>query len=74
METFNLLFESLSKCDNTEIMIFKLYERLLYYNLNPSYSIISIVMKLVDKKSKTSQNNFHVNTILKTLGKVFIIN
>ncbi len=55
METFNLLSESLSKIENSDNMIFKLYERLLHYRLNPSFAIISIVMRLVDKKSKNIQ-------------------
>jgi hypothetical protein len=69
METFNLLFESLSKIENTDNMIFKLYERLLHYRLNPSFAIISIVMRLVDKKSKNIQITNQIQNIIKLYGK-----
>jgi hypothetical protein len=70
METFNLLFESLSKIENTDNMIFKLYERLLYYRLNPSFAIISIVMRLVDKKSRNVQSSGNqIQNIIKFYGK-----
>lgn len=69
METFNLLFESLSKIENTDNMIFKLYERLLYYRLNPSFAIISIVMRLVDKKSRNVQMTNQIQNIIKLYGK-----
>jgi hypothetical protein len=65
METFNILFEGLSKIENTDNMIFKLYERLLHYRLNPSFAIISIVMRLVDKKSKNVQANNQIQNIIK---------
>lgn len=56
METFNLLFDSLSKYGE-DYMILKLYERLIHFRLNPSYLICSIVMKLIDKKQVLNKNN-----------------
>ncbi len=55
MEIFNLLFESISKYGE-DYMVLKLYERLVYYRLNPSYSICTTVMKLVDKKQILNKN------------------
>lgn len=49
MEIFNLLFETLAK-HGEDYMILKLYERLIFFKLNPSYSICTTVMKLIDKK------------------------
>jgi hypothetical protein len=49
MEIFNILFETLAK-HGEDYMILKLYERLIFFKLNPSYSICTTVMKLIDKK------------------------
>jgi hypothetical protein len=66
METFNLLFECLSKYGE-DMMILKLYERLLNYRLNPSFSICSIVMRLIDKKQMTTNN---ASSFIKFIEKV----
>jgi len=62
MEIFNLLFESLTK-GGEDYMILKLYERLVFYRLNPSYSICTTVMKLIDKKQLL--NSTGVSSIIK---------
>jgi hypothetical protein len=67
METFNLLFECLNKFGD-DSMVLKLYERLLHYKLNPSYSICSIVMRLVDRKQMGSNNT---QSFIKFVEKVF---
>lgn len=56
METFNLLFEALKE-HGEDYMIIKLYERLVHYKLNPSYSICAIVMRLIDRKQILTKNN-----------------
>jgi hypothetical protein len=68
METFNLLFECLSKYGE-DMMILKLYERLLHYRLNPSFSICSIVMRLIDKKQINSNN---ASSFIKYIEKVIL--
>lgn len=67
IETFNLLFESVSKYGE-DYMIIKLYERLLNYRLNPSYHICSTVVKLIDRKDMTKFSN-----IINITEKVFIL-
>jgi hypothetical protein len=70
METFNLLFEALKE-HGEDYMIIKLYERLIHYRLNPSYSICSIVMRLIDKKQILNKSN--VINITKFIEKVIFI-
>lgn len=64
MEIFNLLFDALSK-HGEDFMILKLYERLIYYRLNPSFSICTNVMKLINEKKVLS--SMGVNNIFKYL-------
>lgn len=49
IELFNILFESLSKFNETD-KILRLYERFLSYKLTPSNFIYSIVGKIIDKQ------------------------
>jgi hypothetical protein len=50
METFNLLFEALSKFGKNDDMILKLYAILLKFHLNPSSKVHKIVMEIIEKK------------------------
>lgn len=68
METFNILFDALKE-HGEDYMIIKLYERLIFYRLNPSYSICSIVMRLIDRKQIINNNN-----ITKFVEKVKLYN
>ena len=52
IELFNILFESLSKFNETD-KILRLYERFLSYKLTPSNYIYSIVGKIIDKQKKS---------------------
>ena len=71
METFNLLFEVLSKYGE-DYMIFKLYNKLIFdYKLNPNYLMCTMVMRLIEKKNNfnnAKQNNNY--NILEFLEKV----
>ena len=70
METFNLLFEAVSKYGE-DYMVLKLYERLIFYRLNPNYLICTTVMRLIDKKNNNSMNKSNNNqNILQFLKKV----
>ncbi len=62
MEIFNFLFETLAK-HGEDYMILKLYERLIFFKLNPSYSICTTVMKLIDKKQLLNKQG--VGSIIK---------
>jgi len=69
METFNLLFEAVSKYGE-DYMVLKLYERLIHYRLNPNYLICTTVMRLIDKKTSSNSKQNNNQNILEYLKKV----
>lgn len=56
IEIYNLLFEALSLYGE-EFMILKLFERLIYYKLNPSYKIKTMVTKQLEKEKFSLNKN-----------------
>ena len=49
MNIFNLMFDILNQ-QNEQILIFKLYQKLLYLKLNPSTFIYNIISNILDKE------------------------
>lgn len=69
METFNLLFEAVSKYGQ-DYMVLKLYERLISFRLNPNYLICTTVMRLIEKKNSSNSKQNSNQDILQFLKKV----
>ena len=65
MEIFNLLFEAISTFGkDKDFMILKLYNLILKNNLNPSFKVHSIVMKIIEKQKVEGNFNDKLQSII----------
>ena len=56
IEIFELLFSSIVKCCSDKDTIL-LYKKFIHLNLNPSWSIFSLVSKIIKKKSNIKRKS-----------------
>lgn len=56
MDVFNNLFQIFSINKVEDEFIFKLYEKVIYYRLNPSIYIFDVIKHLIDKKGNTNKH------------------
>lgn len=74
IEVFNLIFDALDKYGEG-YMLLKLFERLIFLRLNPSYSICKYVIRLLEKeKCQFNKNSTNIVNYVKDKDYLLMIN
>ena len=75
IELINSLFECVSK-RGEDYMALKIYERIIHYNISPSYSILTTINRLIDKINSKNKVPQSIQSIIQSINmvRIFILN
>jgi len=49
-------------------MVLKIYDRIIHYNISPSYSILTTINRLIDKRNSKIDNPESIQNILESIN------